>query len=159
MRSIHYYLGMRFDFSFKNLVRINMMQYTSKVIEEFPEKIDGKSATPVADHLFKVRDNLRKCDEEHADAFHCTVYQLLILTNCSRQDIKTAVSFLTMRVQEPDKDNWGNLKRILKCLNVTCNLKLMLSADQLKFAVIGMLMDHIRCTKIAEEKIKLIKQD
>jgi hypothetical protein len=43
-----------------------------------------------------------------------------------------AVSFLTMRVQEPGKDDWGKLKRILKYLNWTQYLKLTLSADQLK---------------------------
>jgi hypothetical protein len=42
------------------------------------------------------------------------------------------VSFLTMRVQEPDDDDWGKLKRILKYLNGTGYLKLTLSTDQLK---------------------------
>jgi hypothetical protein len=46
-----------------------------------------------------------------------------------------AVSFLVMCVQEPDKDDWGMLKRILKHLNGTRYLKLTLSADQLKFTV------------------------
>jgi hypothetical protein len=32
-------------------------------------------------------------------------------------DIQMAVSFLTMRVQEPDEDDWGKLTRILKYLN------------------------------------------
>jgi hypothetical protein len=111
------------------------MQYISKVIEEIPEEIVGKSATPAADHLFKVRDNGRKLDEEQADAFHCTVYQLLFAVNRTRWDIQTAVSFLTTRVQEPDEDDWGKLKRILKYLNGTRNLKLTLSTDQLKFAI------------------------
>jgi hypothetical protein len=45
------------------------------------------------------------------------------------------VSFLVTRVQEPDKDNWKKLKRILKYLNGTRYLKLTLGADQLKFTV------------------------
>jgi hypothetical protein len=55
---------MKIDFSFQDEVRINMMQYTSKVIGEFPEEIDGKLATHVADHLFKVRDDGRKLEVE-----------------------------------------------------------------------------------------------
>jgi hypothetical protein len=112
-----------------------MMQYTSKVMEEFPEEIVGKSAMPEDDNLFKVRDNGRKLDKEQANAFHCTVYQLLFAANCARRNIQTAVSFMTTRVQDPYKDNWGELNRILKYLNGARNLKLMLSTDQLKFVV------------------------
>ena len=53
-----------------------------------------------------------------ADAFHCTVYQLLYAANRVHQDIQTAVSFPTTRVQSPDEDDWEKLKRILKYLNV-----------------------------------------
>jgi hypothetical protein len=52
---IHDYLGMTFNFSFFDEVKINMMQYISKVIVAFPEEIEGKAATPVSDHLFKIR--------------------------------------------------------------------------------------------------------
>jgi hypothetical protein len=40
-----------------------------------------------------------------------------------------------MCVHQPDKDDWGKLKRILKYLNGTRYLKLTLSVDQLKFTV------------------------
>jgi hypothetical protein len=70
-----------------------------------------------------------------ANAFHHTVYQLLFAANCAPQDIQTAVSFLTTRVQAPDKDNWGKLKQILKYLNGTRHLKLTLCTDQMKFAM------------------------
>ncbi len=42
---IHNYLGMTFDFSFHDEVKINMTQYISKVIAAFPEEIVGKAAT------------------------------------------------------------------------------------------------------------------
>ena len=131
----HDYLGMIFDFSFSEEVRINMTPYISNIITEFPEEIKGTYATPAADHLFKVRDDGRKLPEEQADAFHHTVYQLLFVANRARRDIQTAVSFLTTRVKEPDEDDWGKLKRVLKYLNGTKHLKLTLRADQLKFAV------------------------
>jgi hypothetical protein len=77
----HDYLGMTFDFSLQDEVKINMMQYISKVIEAFPEKIVGKAATPAGDHLFKLREDGQKLDEEQADAFHHTVHQLLFAAN------------------------------------------------------------------------------
>ena len=133
--NVHDYLGMIFDFSEREKVKINMTQYLSKVIADFPEEIIGKAATPAGDHLFKVRDEGRKLNDEQADAFHHTVYQLLFAANRARRDIQTAVSFLATRVQAPDEDDWGKLKRVLKYLNGTRYLKLTLNADQLKFAV------------------------
>jgi hypothetical protein len=63
-----------------------------------------------------------------ADAFHHTVYQLLFAENHAHQDIQTAVSFLTSRVQSPDEDDWEKLKRNFKYLNGTTNLKLTICA-------------------------------
>jgi hypothetical protein len=133
--SVHDYLGMIFNFSDRSNVKINMTKYLTKVIVDFPEEIIGKAATPAGDHLFKVRDDGQKLNEEQADAFHHTVYQLLFVANRARRDIQTAVSFLTTRVQAPDEDDWGKLKRVLKYLNGTRYLKLTLCAEQLKFAV------------------------
>ncbi len=78
---IHDYLGMTFNFSLQDEVKINMTQYISKVIEAFPKEIVRKAATPAGDHLFKAREDGQKLNEEQADAFHHTVYQLLFVAN------------------------------------------------------------------------------
>jgi hypothetical protein len=77
----------------------------SKIIKEFPEEILGKQATPAGDHLFKVREDGTKLNEEQVKAFHHTVYQLLFAANQACRDIQTAVSFLTTRVKDPDEDD------------------------------------------------------
>jgi hypothetical protein len=131
----HDYLGMIFDFSSRNEVQINMTQYISRIIKEFPEEIIGKLATPAGDHLFKIREDGQKLDDEMADAFHHIVYQLLFAENRACRDIQTPVSLLITRVQASDEDDWGKLKRILKYLNGTRHLKLTLCANQIKFAM------------------------
>jgi hypothetical protein len=78
---IHYYLGMTFNFSFQDEIKINMTQYISKVIEAFPKEIVGKAATPAGNHFFEVGEDGQKLNEEQADAFHHTVYQLLFAAN------------------------------------------------------------------------------
>jgi hypothetical protein len=78
---IYDYLGMVFDFSDWDKVKIYMMKYLSKVIADFSEEIIGKAAMLAGDHLFKVRDEGRKLNQEQADAFHHTVYQLLFVAN------------------------------------------------------------------------------
>jgi hypothetical protein len=51
------------------------------IIKEFPEEIIGKLATPAEDHLFKIREGGQKLDDEMADTFCHTVYQLLFAAN------------------------------------------------------------------------------
>jgi hypothetical protein len=131
----HDYLGMTFDYAFEREVRINMCKYLSKVIEDFPEEIKRVSATPAADHLFKVGEDGRKLSKEQADIFHHTVYQLLFAANRACQDIQMAVSFLTTQVQAPNEYDWGKLKRVLKYLKGMRYLKLILSADAMNFAI------------------------
>jgi hypothetical protein len=43
---------------------MNMNLYNSKIIKEFPEEIIGKTSTPAGDHLFKIREDGRKLDDE-----------------------------------------------------------------------------------------------
>ncbi len=126
---------MTVDYSFTKEVRINMWDYPRKAIKEFPEEIMGVCATPARDHLFEVQADRRKLSKELAEVFHHTVYQLLFAANRVRHDIQTAVSFLTTRVEAPDQDDLGKLVRVLKYLNGTCYMKLILSADKMKFNV------------------------
>jgi hypothetical protein len=122
----HDYLGVDMEFNEDGTLDASMITYLKNVISEFPEMITGKSATPAADHLFTIRveKEAKPLDKEQALAFHHTVAQLLFMATRVRQDIKTAVAFLTTRVKSPDKDDWGKLKPVLKYLNGTKYLKL-----------------------------------
>ncbi len=112
----HDYLGVDMEFNDNGTLDASMITYLKNVISKFPEMITGKLATPAVDHLFTIRDKkeAKPLDEEWALAFHHMVAQLLIMATRVRQDIQTAVAFLTTRVKSPDKDNWGKLKRVLK---------------------------------------------
>jgi hypothetical protein len=127
------YLGVDMEFRKDGTLGVSMVEYLKNVIAEFPEKITGKAVMPAADHLFKIRDGResRPPEEERALAFHHTVAQLLFMAMRARRDIQTAVAFLTTRVKEPDEDNWGKLKGVLKYLNGTKYLRLTLSVDNL----------------------------
>jgi hypothetical protein len=55
-RPIHDYLGMNLNFSQPCIVKISMIKYMTKVINDFPETITTTCTTPAADHLFTVHD-------------------------------------------------------------------------------------------------------
>ena len=84
--------------------------YLQKVINEFPEVLRGTKACPTGDSVFKVRaDEYRELlSEEMAKKIHQTVAQLLFPCKQVRPDVNTFVSFLTTRVKQPDKDDWGS---------------------------------------------------
>jgi hypothetical protein len=129
----HNYLGVDMEFNEDGTLDVSMINYLKNVINEFPETITGRAATPAHDKLFVIRDKeeARPLEEDQALAFHHTVAQLLFMATRARQDIQTAVAFLTTRVKSPDEDEWGKLKRVLKYLNGTKYLKLKLSVDNL----------------------------
>ena len=131
---VHDYLGMEMNFGTDpGTIIISMSKYLQKIIEEFPETLRGTKASPARDNLFDIReDKDRKLlPEEQASQFHRTVAQLLFLCMRARPDIQTLVSFLTTRVQEPDKDDWGKLRHGLMNLKGTLHMKRYIGAESL----------------------------
>jgi hypothetical protein len=55
--------------------------------------------------------------------------QLLYLSQRARPDIRTAVSFLCGRLQQPDEDDYKKLARVMKYLDGTVDMPLILAAD------------------------------
>lgn len=68
------------------------------------ERFDDQAVTPAEEWLFDMREANILSDNERA-SFHISVAKLLFLSKRVRPDILTAVSFLTTRVQKPDKDD------------------------------------------------------
>ena len=58
--------------------------------------------------------------------FICWIWHVHVMFFCS-----DVISFLTKWVQEPDEDDWGKLKHVLKYLKGILYMKLVLSADSL----------------------------
>ena len=101
---------MQLDFSVVGQVKITMFDYIQEMLEDFHEFYPNKtiSRTPAADHIFKVRDDQPKLDEQKAQVFHTFSAKALFATKLARPDIHTSVAFLTTRVICPDKDDWKN---------------------------------------------------
>jgi hypothetical protein len=146
----HNYLGVDLEFMENGTLEVLMIKYLQNVIEGFPEAITGVATSPTGDRLFGVRDekDARPLDEERAVAFHHTMAQLLFMATRLQRDIQTAVAFLRTGVKNPDEDNWGKLKQVLKYLNGTKEMKLTISVNNLgvlKWYVDGLQNLHWDC--------------
>jgi hypothetical protein len=126
---VHDYLGMTLDFSVPGQVKFTMTDYVKGMLEGLPSDMDGKAATPAANHLFEVKQEPELLCESAADMFHHNVAKLLFLCKRARPDIQTAVAFLCTRVKAPDTDDYKKLARVMRYLRGTVDMPLILEAD------------------------------
>jgi hypothetical protein len=88
--------------------------------------MEGMAVTPAAANLFAVRDDVKRLDDKCAETYHHITAKLLYLCKRARPDLQTAVSFLTMRVTQPDEDDWKELARCIRYLRNSKDLFLTL---------------------------------
>ena len=128
---IHNYLGMNLDYTEEGIVKIDMIDYVKAMVKDFPVDLSRykKVSSPAAQHIFKVREDGIKLDENKAKIFHNMVARGLFLTKRARGDIHPTISFLMTRVSKPDEDDWKKLIRLMKYLDQTFDMVPRLSAD------------------------------
>ena len=113
----------------KKTVEITQPAYYDNVFEGW--EVTGKVMSPHTEDLFKVHvDEL--LDPDKQKRFHTTVAKCLYLAIRTRPDIMVAVSHLTTRVLPgtANKSDEEKLTRLLKYLNGTRELGLMLGGDE-----------------------------
>jgi hypothetical protein len=78
--------------------------------------------------LFTVDEDLAKLPEKQKAAFHNVVAKALYVTKRAWPDIAVSIAFLTTRVHCPDVQDWVKLCHLVKYLQSTVNLPLVLDA-------------------------------
>ena len=124
------YLGMKLDYTKKGQVTIDMREYVQMVVDQAPCDMKGNAKTPAASHLFEVNnEDPELLNETDCTTFHHITMQLQYLSQRGRPDIRTAIAFLSSRVNKPDRDDYKKLSRVISYLRNTVDLMLVLSAD------------------------------
>jgi hypothetical protein len=118
------YFGMQFDFSEMGRVRIWMHGYVADPLSSLDAT--GVVATPATLHLFDVCDEDQPIGATEKERFYTVVAKPLYLAKRVRPDNLTAVAFLATRVQKPTVHNQGKLMKVLKYLNGTPDLGIVL---------------------------------
>ena len=121
------------DFSDPGNVTFTMIDYIHKMLEGIPEDMKGETVSSAAHHLFTVNedDPILLCEKD-AIMFHHNTAKLLFLSKRAHPDIQLAVAFLCTRVQNPDTDDYKKLAKVMKYLESTIGLPLILAMDEKK---------------------------
>ena len=129
---IHDYLGMKLDFSKTPKVKIDMAYYVQDMLDDFPIqfKKNETAISPAGDNLFEEGKG-KELDKTKAEQFHTTVAKGLFLCKRARPDIHTAIAVLCTRTRKPTESEWQKLIRLMKYLNGTKDLCLVLCAENL----------------------------
>ena len=129
---VHDYLGMKFDFSERGKVKIDMVKYIEDMVDDFSMKLNKTDVerTPAAEDLF-AEGKGETLDKTRAEEFHTVVAKGLFACKRARPDIHPTIAILCTRVQAPKESDWDKLVRLLKYCNGTRKDILILSADDL----------------------------
>ena len=145
---IHEYLGMTIDSTDTGKVRITIYDYVDETISELPTKMIGESTMPASNHLFEFLDNNdanQLLKPELSEEFHHSVAKTLFLSKRTRPNLQTAVAFLTTSVKLPNNDDQKKLSKLMKYLQETRYLPLILKDDDssvLKWYIGGFFTIH-----------------
>ena len=96
---VHYYLGMKFDFSKEGEVFISMESYINDLLKD--TGIEDTAATPATSDLFEIEENSTPLSNNERESFHRKVAQCLYAVTRIRPDASLPVIFLTTRVLTP----------------------------------------------------------
>jgi hypothetical protein len=128
----HTFLGMDITFNDDGTVTVDMKNYVTETIRDFPDKIRKKAASPAKVELHWIDSRSKLLNKERREKFHSVVMKLMFVCQRCRLDITTAISFLCTRVSQPTEQDWIKLMRVLEFLNGTVEDCLTLGADSLE---------------------------
>ena len=130
-----------------------MFNYLHDIIDGLPNEFRGKANSAASPHFFTIDEEAEKLPLDKADMFCHYVAKLLFMAKRTRPNIQTAIVFLCARVKTPDVHDWKKLIRVMKYLQLTPFVPLVLGSDgsgivhwyvDVSFAVHKDMRSHIR---------------
>ena len=123
---------MTLDFSTKGKVKVGMVKYIEKMVDQFGDSYscDSKADSPAANDLFSLGSG-EILSGQKRDDFHTFVMKGMFACKRARPDIQMPIALLATRVNQPNADDWKKLTRVMRFLNGTRQDVLTLSADNL----------------------------
>ena len=128
------YLGMEVQRDKNGDFSINQSQYIREIINMTGLSDAKISKTPIDVGYFKLKDDNTF---DNKMIYHKVIGQLLYVSVNTRPDIAASVSILSQKVTNPSTKDWNELKRILRYLKGSIDLKLKCSQNGKMMDLIG----------------------
>lgn len=127
---IKQYLGIEVTRDKNGIFHLNQTQYIKKIVNDFGMSTAKTSNVPIHANYGKAnsREDFLTSNAQFQKLLGCLLY---ISVN-TRPDIAASVSILAQKVCQPKQDDWNELKRVLKYLKGTADLKLALGNNNYK---------------------------
>ena len=104
--SKHTFLKMDVEMISKGKIAISTPQHVNKAIEGLGEDVNGTAVNPAKSKLFTIDHESPKLTGSKKEIFHSVTAKVLWISQRSRPDLDTAVSFLCTRLKEPTEEDW-----------------------------------------------------
>ena len=79
---MHEYLGMKLDYRDQCKVKTDMTDYLKNILDNLPNKYQGRAVTPAANHISEVNNTTRKLSDKDVREFHTIVEKYF---SCARR--------------------------------------------------------------------------
>jgi len=76
---------MALDYTTPGILKIDMTEYVKSMVEEFPQQVQGRNATPWTENLFKVDASSKQLGQERKENFHTFVMKGISCANEEEQ--------------------------------------------------------------------------
>ena len=103
----------------KGKIAVSTPQHINEAIEGLGEEVKGTAVNPAKSKLFYIDDKSPRLSSAKKDIFHSITSKVLWISQRSRPDLDTAVSFLCTRVKGPTEEDWEKLCRVIYFLKAT----------------------------------------
>lgn len=127
---IKHYLGIQVTRDKDGIFHLNQTQYIKKIVNDFGLETAKVSKVPTQLNYGKAEsgEHIFASSDQYQKLLGC----LLFISVNTRPDIADSVSILAQKVSQPKQEVWNELKRVLKYLKGTSELKLALGNKKLR---------------------------
>ncbi|GBM97221.1 Retrovirus-related Pol polyprotein from transposon TNT 1-94 [Araneus ventricosus] len=125
---VNYYLGINIERTKEGNFALNQKNKIEEIVEKFNLKEAKPTNIPMDPNYLKQEgeDDILPNNTQYRKA----VGALLYIATVSRPDIAVAVNILSRRNEKPRERDWNAVKRIIRYLKTTAELKLIINMDK-----------------------------
>lgn len=126
LKEIKVFLGIKIERS-RNAISLDQSQYLKSVLNKFNMQDCKAVSTPLPN---KVNYEALNSDEKYDAPCRNLIGCLMYVTVCSRPDLSVAVNILSRYTNKNNKELWQCLKRVLRYVKGSLNLKLIYKRNE-----------------------------